>query len=88
MREERWDDIAAKDYDHWQRTDKDKANKIDELLADIQRDPFNGIGKPEPLKHNWAGCWSREISPEHRLVYEVTDDAILIYQCRWHYSKK
>jgi len=60
--------------------------KINRLIKEIQREPFEGIGEPEPLKYNWSGYWSRRISIEHRLVYKVVDDNLLIAQCRYHYT--
>jgi len=60
--------------------------KINELLRDIKRSPFEGIGKPEPLRHELQGCWSRRINDEHRLVYKLYDDAIAIVSCRYHYG--
>jgi toxin YoeB len=79
--EESWED-----YLYWQKTDKQKLKKINELLKDIMRNPFEGIGKPEPLKYKFAGFWSRRIDNEHRLIYQVTEDSILIAKCRFHYD--
>lgn len=76
---------AWEDYLYWQRTDTKTLRRINKLISDIQRTPFEGIGKPEPLKHNLAGYWSRRINEEHRLVYTVKSDAILIAQLRYHY---
>jgi len=76
---------AWADYLHWQRADPKRLARINQLIRAIQRDPFHGIGKPEPLKGNWTGFWSRRIDREHRLVYTVADDAVLIAQCRFHY---
>ena len=73
------------DYLHWQKTDKKLLNKINELIKVIIRTPCEGIGKPEPLKHGLAAYWSRRINDEHRLVYKVQDDSLLIAQCRYHY---
>lgn len=73
------------DYLYWQRTDKKRLRKINELIREIIRMPLTGTGKPEPLKHRLQGCWSRRIDHEHRLVYEVTDDAVRIVSCRYHY---
>ncbi|MFJ1230226.1 Txe/YoeB family addiction module toxin [Yersinia proxima] len=73
------------DYLYWQQTDKKILKRINELVKDIQRTPFEGKGKPEPLKHNLAGFWSRRITEEHRLVYEVSGDNLLIAACRYHY---
>ncbi|MEY3289154.1 MAG: hypothetical protein RLZZ419_1396 [Pseudomonadota bacterium] len=78
-------DDAWEDYLYWQQTDKQTLRKINQLLKDIQRTPFSGIGKPEPLKHQLQGCWSRRIDSEHRLVYEITDDALTVIGCRFHY---
>jgi len=76
---------AWEDYLYWQNTDKKIINKINSLIKDISRNPFEGIGDPEPLKYNWSGFWSRRINKEHRLVYSVDHNAILIAQCRYHY---
>jgi toxin YoeB len=76
----------CKDYLYWQKTDKKILSKINELLKDISRNPFSGIGKPEPLKHKYKGFWSRRIDGEHRLIYQLTDDEILIAKCRFHYD--
>ena len=80
-----WTEAAWEDYEYWQRTSKEKVKQIGKLIKAIKRDPFKGIGKPEPLKHDLAGYWSRRIDQEHRLVYEIQDDAIIIVQCRYHY---
>jgi len=61
--------------------------RIVQLIGDIQRNPFSGIGKPEPLKHKLKGLWSRRITDEHRLIYQITDEQIVIVQCRFHYEK-
>ncbi|MDJ0579510.1 Txe/YoeB family addiction module toxin [Crocosphaera sp.] len=76
---------AWDDYLYWQRTDKKILKRINTLIKDIKRNPYSGIGDPEPLKYNWSGFWSRRITKEHRLVYVVEKDAILIAQCRFHY---
>lgn len=81
-----WSDSSWNEYVNWQIEDKKVLKKINSLLKDIKRDPFNGIGKPEPLKYELSGCWSRRISDEHRLVYEVTDYSIMIVSCRYHYQ--
>ena len=73
------------DYLYWQSTDKRILKKINALLQDIKRNPFEGLGKPEPLKHEMAGTWSRRITQEHRLVYEVFEESILVVSCRYHY---
>jgi toxin YoeB len=76
---------AWEDYLYWQQQDKRMVKRINELIAATQRDPFGGIGKPEPLKHALAGFWSRRITDEHRMVYKVEGDALLIAQLRYHY---
>ena len=76
---------AWEDYLYWQKTDKKILKRINTLIKDIQRSPFAGMGDPEPLKYNWAGFWSRRITKEHRLIYAVERDAVLIAQCRFHY---
>lgn len=73
------------DYLYWQQADRKALKRINELIRDIQRNPFDGIGKPEPLKHNLSGCWSRRITETHRLVYLVQDGQAIILQCRYHY---
>jgi len=80
-----WAEEAWEDYIYWQQKDKKLLKRINTLVKDIKRQSFEGIGSPEPLKHNWSGYWSRRIDREHRLVYKVTDDAIIIAQCRYHY---
>lgn len=77
---------AWDDYLYWQQNDKAMLRRINALIRDIQRDPFGGIGKPEPLKFNFAGYWSRRIDNEHRIVYKVFDDNIVIAQLRSHYD--
>lgn len=76
---------AWESYLYWQKTDKAIVNRINTLIKAIQRNPFEGIGKPEPLKHALSGFWSRRINDEHRIVYKVTKDNILIAQLRYHY---
>ena len=76
---------AWSDYLYWQEYDKKILKRINELIKAIGRNPFNGIGDPEPLKFNWSGFWSRRINREHRLVYMIDDNSILIAQCRYHY---
>ena len=80
-----WSVESWNDYLFWQETDKRMVRKINDLIKDIRRTPFEGKGKPEPLKHNLAGFWSRRITEEHRLVYSITNDALLIAACRYHY---
>ncbi len=77
---------AWEDYVYWQSLDKKTIKKINRLIKDIQRNPFNGIGKPESLKYDLSGYWSRCIDHEHRLVYRVTENEILVYSCRFHYE--
>lgn len=76
---------AWEDYLYWQKTDRKMLNRINALIKDITREPFEGLGKPEPLKHALAGYWSRRINDEHRLVYKIADGAVLIAQLRYHY---
>jgi len=76
---------AWEDYLYWQQNDKKILKRINNLIKDISRDPFKGLGEPEPLKYNWSGYYSRRITLEHRLVYKITDTSILIAQCRYHY---
>lgn len=79
-------DESWEDYLYWQKTDKKKVKKINDLLKDIARNPYDGLGKPEPLKHKYSGFWSRRIDDEHRLIYKYEEDAILIAKCRFHYD--
>ena len=72
-------------YLYWQKTDKSILKRINALIKDIQRNPFEGIGKPEPLRHSLSGYWSRRINDEHRIVYKVSNDNLLIAQLRFHY---
>lgn len=78
-------DTAWEDYLYWQATDKKQLKRTNNLIKDIQQTPFKGIGTPESLKFNLSGFWSRRIDEKHRLVYAVTDEAILIASCRYHY---
>lgn len=82
-----WQTHAWEDYLYWQDTDKKILQKINELIKDCLRNPFKGIGKPEPLKGKYAGFWSRRITDEHRLVYAAKDKQLHILQCRFHYDK-
>ncbi len=77
---------AWEDYLYWQQTDKKMLKRINLLIKDIQRSPFEGIGKPERLKHGLSGYWSRRISDEHRIISKCNDDAVLIAQLRYHYG--
>jgi toxin YoeB len=74
------------EYLYWQTTDKKVLKKINELIRDISRNPYEGIGKPEPLKHAYAGYWSRRITDEHRLVYQIESSSLDIVQVRYHYE--
>jgi toxin YoeB len=76
---------AWEDYLYWQRVYKKLLKRINLLIQDIQRSPFEGIGKPEPLKHALSGYWSRRVNDEHRIVYKVADDSLFIAQLRHHY---
>ena len=76
---------AWEDYLFWQKTDKKMLRRINTLIKATQRNPFEGIGKPEPLKHALSGYWSRRINDEHRFVYKISETAILIAQLRYHY---
>jgi len=78
---------AWDDYLSWQGGDKKILKKINSLIREIQSTPYEGISKPEPLKHDLAGLWSRRIDREHRLVYRTEGDDVLIYACRFHYDK-
>jgi toxin YoeB len=80
-----WASVAWNDYLYWARTNVRIRDKINALVEDIQRHPFSGIGKPEPLKRNLQGFWSRRINREHRLVYRVEKGELQIAQCRFHY---
>jgi toxin YoeB len=77
---------AFKEYQEWITTDRKTALRIGDLVKDILRSPFDGIGKPEPLKHEFAGCWSRRIDQEHRLIYSLTDTTVVIYSCYSQYK--
>jgi len=76
---------AWEDYLYWQKTDKRTLTRINNLIKNTKRNPFEGIGKPEPLKHNLTGYWSRRINEEDRMVYKAIDDTLLIAQLRYHY---
>ena len=77
---------AWANYLYWQKTDQSMITRINRLIKDIQREPYTGIGKPEPLKHGLSGYWSRRINDEHRIVYKVEGDQIFIAQLRYHYE--
>ena len=78
-------DAAWDDYLYWQRQDRRMVERINKLIKEVQREPFAGVGKPEPLKHALAGYWSRRITDEHRTVYKIAGDSLLIAQLRYHY---
>ncbi len=78
-------EAAWDDYQHWLQTDRRMVLRVNRLIQEVQRDPFGGIGKPEPLRHAMAGWWSRRIDDEHRMVYRIHDDMLQIAQLRYHY---
>ena len=80
-----WTADAWSDYLYWQATDRKMLKRVNQLLRDVLRDPFEGIGKPEPLKYGADGAWSRRITQEHRLVYMLADGDLVILQARYHY---
>ena len=80
-----WTEEAWEDYLYWQTTNKQNVKRINTLIKSMLRTPFEGIGKPEPLKHHLSGSWSRRIDQENRIVYDVADNQIIIIQCRYHY---
>ena len=80
-----WQKNAWEDYLYWQKNDKQKLKRINELIKDCPRNKFEGIGIPEPLKENLAGLWSRRIDNEHRFVYKIEENRLHIIQCRYHY---
>ncbi|MDT3738852.1 MAG: Txe/YoeB family addiction module toxin [Candidatus Kapabacteria bacterium] len=79
-------DESWEDYIYWQNTDKKILKSINELLKEISRTPYSGLGKPEPLKHKYRGYWSRRINDEHRFIYQIRGDEVLIAKCRFHYD--
>ena len=80
-----WSDRAWDEYLYWQKHDKQILKRINKLIHDIKRHPKEGIGNPEPLRFELSGKWSRRINQEHRLVYQILDDMMVIFQCRYHY---
>ena len=78
-------DDAWDDYLYWQKNDRKIVERINKLIQEVKREPFSGLGKPEPLKHALSGFWSRRITDEHRMVYRVEADALLLAQLRYHY---
>jgi toxin YoeB len=79
-------DESWEDYQYWLKTDKKIISRINDLIRDISRTPYKGLGKPEPLKYKYKGFWSRRITDEHRLIYQVRGDELLILKCRFHYD--
>lgn len=86
-RDIKWDGDAWEDCCQWQQSDKATAKRINALIKDARRDPFNGIGKPEPLKHDLTGLWSRRINETDRLTYKLVNDVLVILACKGHYDK-
>ena len=80
-------DRGWEEYQHWQETDRRMLRRVNQLIKDIMRSPYDGIGKPETLRHQLAGFWSRRIDDEHRLVYRVTETTVEIVSCRYHYTR-
>lgn len=83
-----WDDDAWEDYIYWQTQDKKTLRRINQLLKDIDRNGYTGMGKPEPLKYDYLGYWSRRIDETNRLIYRIRENRIEIVQCRTHYNEK
>ncbi|MCM1122297.1 MAG: Txe/YoeB family addiction module toxin [Eubacterium sp.] len=83
-----WDDDAWEDYLYWQNQDKKTLKRVNALIKDIDRNGYEGIGKPEPLLGKWSGYWSRRIDEKNRLIYKISDNTIRIAQCRIHYGDK
>lgn len=79
-------DESWEDYLYWQKTNKKIVQKINKLIKDIQRSPYDGLGKPEALKHKYSGYWSRRIDNEHRLIYRINNEELWIVKCRFHYE--
>ena len=85
MRKLAWDSNGWSDYVYWQRQDRKTLKRINKVIEDVMRNPFDGIGKPEPLKENLSGYWSRRIDEANRLVYKVEKNYIIVISCRYHY---
>lgn len=83
-----WSDKAWEDYIYWQVQDKKTLKRINELLRDIERNPYSGIGKPEPLRGTLSGCWSRRVDDTNRIIYRIDNENLVILQCRGHYDDK
>jgi toxin YoeB len=79
-------DESWEDYLYWLKVDKKLFKRLNQLIKETLRNPFEGLGKPEPIKYKYQGCWSRRINQEHRLVYKVLDNEIIILSCRFHYD--
>lgn len=86
IKEIKWDVDAWEEYLGWQSEDKKIVKRINQLIKDICRNPFDGLGKPEPLKGNLTGLWSRRIDEKHRIVYMIVHEAVLIFSCKGHYE--
>lgn len=82
-----WHDRAWEDYLYWQSQDRKTLKRINMLLKEIDRTPFEGLGKPEPLRGDLSGCWSRRIDAANRIIYQVMDDCVVILECRSHYGE-
>jgi len=80
-----WAEKGWEDYLYWQSTDKKTLKRINRLIKEIKRNPFEGMGDPEPLRHNWSGYWSRRVDREHRIVYKISGENLIVVQCRYHY---
>ncbi len=87
MRKIAWTPDAWSDYLYWESDNKTR-KKLNNIIKEIMRNPIDGKGKPEPLKGNYSGCWSRRVSDKDRIVYSFTDDTIIIYTCKGHYDDK
>ena len=85
--EHRFTKSAAEDYQYWLKVDSKKIERIKLLIADIKQNHPRGVGKPEPLRYQKSGVWSRRVDREHRLVYSVENDILTVYSCRFHYGK-
>ena len=85
-REVFWTSQAERDRGHWRHNDRRILAKIERLVEDILEHPFKGLGKPEPLRYEWSGYWSRRITGEHRLVYRIEGNTVFVAQCRFHYA--
>ncbi len=83
-----WTEIGWSDYEYWQKQDKKTLKRINSLIKDIKRNGYIGLGKPEPLKHDFQGYWSRRIDDTNRLVYKIEENTLIIVQCRSHYHDK